>query len=294
MKTESRKTRNDLPQDVLQEIVEGSLAINEDEALKTSGKMYRFIEKLAMPTVSGVENIPAAPCIFVGNHSAFALDAAVIVPVLHKVSGRFVRGMGEAMFFKNPTTRDYFIQGGSIMANPEIGEALLAAGKDILIFPGGSYEATKDLSKRYQVMWKKRTGFVRLAASQGVPIVPFGSVGPEEWYDRYLNKSEVPNSIVGKTMKMLGFSDEYLNSDNAPSIPKGLFGTLLPKPQPVFIRFGTPIPTSEYKGKKLTEARKNAIRDKVKSGVEGCISDMLLLQAQSKEKMGFVRKMLTI
>lgn len=292
-KNSNDKRAPDSPE-VMQEIIDISLAIDEEEALAATSKYYPVVDFLARPTVVGDENIPPAPCLFIGNHSAFAFDVSVIVPALRRATGRFVRGMADRLFFTDPKVRHYMACRGCVMANPDIGDAHLAAGKDLLLFPGGSYEATKNISQRYEVMWKDRTGFVRLAARNGVPIVPFGVVGAEEWYGRYVDREDLPDSVLGKAMKLLGASDEFMHSDSAPSIPKGIFGTILPKPEPIFISFGAPVETAKFKGRKMSQARQNAVRDEVKAGVEKCIAEMLLLRARSKGSDSLIRKILTV
>ena len=181
------------------------------------------------------------------------------------------------------------------MGNQRIGDALFEAGKDVLLFPGGAYEANKDLEHRYEIMWKQRTGFTRLAARNGVPIVPVGIVGPDEWFGRYMERGEVANSWLGKLLKLAGATDEFLQSDQLPPIPKGLFGSvLIPKPQRVYISIGKPISTRRYKGKDPSLTMQEKLRDRTRERLEKCIADMLLLQAQDKDSSGILRRLLTM
>jgi 1-acyl-sn-glycerol-3-phosphate acyltransferase len=128
------------------------------------------------------------------------------------------------------------------------------------------------------VQWKQRTGFVRLAAKHGVPIVPMGIVGPDDWYDRYLERDDLADSALGRMLLRAGVSEKFLNSDLAPPIPRGFMGTLLPKPRQVFIHFGKPIKTGRFKDKNISQASQFKIRDQAKAGLEAAIQEMLMLR----------------
>ena len=126
----------------------------------------------------------------------------VVVPALYEASGRLVRGMSDEIMYRNRRMREFVVNSGAVMGNQRIGDALFEAGKDALLFPGGAYEANKDLEDRYNIMWKERTGFTRLAARHGVPIVPVGIVGPDEFFGRYMDRGEVADSWLGKALKL--------------------------------------------------------------------------------------------
>jgi 1-acyl-sn-glycerol-3-phosphate acyltransferase len=280
--------------EVVQEIIEGSLGIDEEVQSATLEKLYRILQLLASPTIVGAENIPEGPVLFIGNHSTMAADVLVVIPALQQASGRFVRGMSDEIMYRNTFLRKRIVGSGAVMGHQEIGSALFEAGKDILLFPGGAYEANKNLDERYAIKWKQRTGFVRMAAKHGVPIVPVGIVGPDEWFGRYMDRGEVANSWLANLMKRAGASDEFINSDQLPPIPKGLFGTWFPKPQRVYIGIGEPIETIAYKGKTISAAAQNKLRDVSKERLQQCIADMLLLRTQDRKSVGILRRILTV
>jgi 1-acyl-sn-glycerol-3-phosphate acyltransferase len=258
-------------------------------------KLYGGRKHLVSPTGVGAENIPKGPVLFVANHSTMAADVLVLAPVLQRASGRFVRGMSDEFMYRNARIRNVIAGAGAVMGHQQVGTALLQAGKDLLVFPGGAHEANKDLDERYQLKWKGRTGFIRLAAAQGIPIVPVGIVGPDEWFGRYMDRDEVADSWLGKMMTWLGASEEFMNSDQLPPIPKGMFGSVvIPRPQRVYISIGKAVSTSRFRGKTIGEKSQVNMRDKVEQSLEQCIADMLLLQAQDKESLGLVRRLLSL
>jgi 1-acyl-sn-glycerol-3-phosphate acyltransferase len=278
---------------VIQEIIDASLGIDEEAQSANLEKLYRVLKLLTSPTIVGAENIPKGPVLFIGNHSTMAFDVLVAIPALQQVSGRFVRGMSDEIMYRNPAVRKRIVGGGAVMGHQEIGSALFEAGKDILLFPGGAYEANKNLDERYALKWKERTGFVRMAAKHGVPIVPVGIVGPEDWYGRYMDRDEVANSWLANLMRWAGVSDEFIHSDLLPPIPKGLFGSWIPKPQRVYIGIGKPVETRAYKGKSISTAAQKRLRDVSKERLQQCIGDMLLLRVQDRKSEGILRRMLT-
>lgn len=270
--------------DFIQGIVNDSLALDEVAVMEETHKTIKKLGRFSKPVLTGAENIPEGPVLFISNHSTMAGDVAVVQPMLSAASERVVRGMNDRMFYKNPKVRKWSINAGAVMGHPEIGSALFAAGKDVLVFPGGAHEANKNLDLRYTIQWKQRTGFVRLAARHGVPIVPVGIVGPDEFYDRYMDRDEVRDSAFGRLLLRAGVSEEYLNSDSLPPIPKGFMGTLLPKPKQVFVHIGKPISTRRFKGKNISQASQNKLRDQAKERLEDAIAQMLSLREKMHEE----------
>ena len=62
---------------------------------------YQMVKRLFSPMVMGAANIPKRPCLFVGNHSLFALDGAILTPLFLKELHRFPRAMGDKFLFSN-------------------------------------------------------------------------------------------------------------------------------------------------------------------------------------------------
>jgi 1-acyl-sn-glycerol-3-phosphate acyltransferase len=282
-----------VPPEVVQEIIDLSLALDEEKAMAQVDNMARVAKFVANPTIVGAENIPQGPVLYISNHSTMAMDVTVALPALQQASGRFVRGMSDEIMYRTPTTRKLVTSFGAVMGHADIGDAMFDAGKDLLLFPGGAYEANKDLDQRYTLQWKKRTGFTRMAAKHGVPIVPVGIVGPDEWFGRYMDREEVTNSWVGQLLRWGGASEEFLASDQVPVIPRGIFGSLIPRPQRAYICIGKPISTARFKGKSISKASQEKLRDKTRDSLQECISRMLLLQSQDRDSLSPFRRFLS-
>ncbi len=275
----------------LQQHIDDSLALDEaSTSLSRAG--YAIIRRFFNPVIIGREKIPPQPVLFVGNHAMFAFDGMIVNPIIHNEIRRYVRVMADKMWFSGPA-RDQFLKQGMIIGDPAVCGAMMDAGKDLMVFPGGAVEANKTLDKRYTLCWRERYGFVRLAALHGYTIVPFCTVGPDEMFDRIMEGHELPGSNLGKLLKRVGLLTDDARQDLMPPVPKGLFNTLIPKPQRCYLAFGDPVDLTEYKGGVPALDEQKAIRKIVADDIEANIKSLLLLRAQQQDNDGWLRKLLT-
>lgn len=255
---------------------------------------YQLMKRLFNPKIIGAENIPEQPCLFVGNHSLFALDGWVIGPLMTKELNRFPRGLGDKFLFSNPRMADYILKYGAVMGHPEVCSAMMKAGQDLMVFPGGAYEAVKPANMRYELMWKERYGFVKLAAKHGYTIMPFGLVGPDEFYGHLMEGQDIPDSALGGLLKRLGLLTDDIRSDILPPIPLGALGSFFPKPQRCYLGFGEPIDLARYKGRTPTKKDQQSIRAEVAEQIETQLAELLFTREQHKGEDSFLRRLLTI
>lgn len=256
--------------------------------------IYRIVKGLFKPVVVGAERIPDRPCLFVGNHSLFALDGWVIGPIFIKELGRFPRGLGDKFLFTIDRVANQILRMGGVMGHPEVCSALMEAGQDLMVFPGGAHEAVKPARDMYELMWKERYGFVKLAAKHGYTIMPFGMVGPDEFYGHLMEGEDLPDSPIGRLLTRFGLLNENTRADMLPPIPVGALGTLFPKPQRIYLGFGEPIDLSAYEGRTPTKKQQREIRQKVADQIEEQLAEMLFLRTQQRGEEGLLRRLLTI
>ena len=254
---------------------------------------YKIVQRLFKPMIVGQENIPEQPCLFVGNHSLFALDGFVLGPLMQKKLGRFIRGLGDRFLFANPGIGDFVMKRGAVMGHPEVCSALMKNGSDLIVFPGGAHEAVKCAKDIYSLQWKERYGFVKMAAMHGYTIMPFGIVGPDEFYGHYMEGHEIPDSALGKLLTRLGLLTEDTRPDMMPPIPVGALGSLFPKPQRCYLGFGKPIDLARFEGKKLSKKNMQMIRSQAAGEIEEQLSELLLLREQHSGEDGLLRRILT-
>jgi 1-acyl-sn-glycerol-3-phosphate acyltransferase len=273
--------------------IERALAVRAPRGLALE-MSYRVIKGMFNPLIIGTENIPSQPCLFVGNHSLFALDGMVVAPLFLKELNRFPRSMGDKFLFSNQNIADSLIANGVVMGDPQVCTALMEDAQDLLLFPGGAHEAVKPASKKYQLQWKERYGFVKLAAANGYTIMPFGLVGPDEFYGHLIEGQEIPDSALGKLLTRLGLLNEDIRSDILPPIPIGSLGTPFPKPQRCFLGFGKPINLSRFKGKTLAKKTLHTLRGQVSAEIETQLSHLLVTREEQKGSNSLLRRLLTL
>jgi 1-acyl-sn-glycerol-3-phosphate acyltransferase len=69
---------------------------------------------------------------------------------------------------------------GTVSASHENAHVALSAGAPVLVFPGGDWEVSRPSWQGDKVDFGGRKGFVRLALSENVPIVPVVTIGGQE------------------------------------------------------------------------------------------------------------------
>ena len=284
-----KKKQSHFTDEEIDQMIADALALKEPNE-KVFRRLNAFVEYYFSPTVYGLENIPDEPTMFIGNHAMLGLDGMVLVPTMYYKADRFVRGLADRAWFKGGPAGGAMQKQGTVLADPKICSALMDNGSDLLIFPGGAAEANKTESEKYSLIWGERYGFVRMAAQHGYNITPFGMVGPDDWFGHAMEGREIIDSWLGKMLAKRGIE---LRGDLIPPIPKGIFGTLLPKPQRSYLAFGKPIKVPDYSGKTVPKKVQKSVQQKTAEKVELLIGEMLLQQTQQKHTEGRIRRILT-
>ncbi|MEZ5504049.1 MAG: lysophospholipid acyltransferase family protein [Halioglobus sp.] len=273
--------------------IDRALAVQAPDGLDVE-ITYRLVKSVFRPMILGAGNIPQRPCLFVGNHSLFALDGAILTPLFLRELHRFPRAMGDKFLFSNRYIADFLLTNGLVMGHPDVCTALMEDGQDVLVFPGGAHEAVKPASQLYELQWKERYGFIKLAATHGYTIMPFGLVGPDDFYGHLMEGQALPGSTLGRLLSRLGLLTDDIRSDILPPVPVGSLGTLFPKPQRCFLGFGRPVNLARYKGKTLSKKTLQTIRARVAGEIEAQLADLLVTREQHKGEDSLLRRILTL
>ena len=93
-------------------------------------------------------------------------------------------------------------------------------------------------------------GRIKALFEHGYNITPFGVVGADECFDHAMERDELMDTRFGKLL-----SDRGVRPDMIPPIPKGVFSTLIPKPQHTYIAFGEPVVVPDHSGKNSVPKR---------------------------------------
>ena len=117
-----------------------------------------------------------------------------------------IRGLGEHAHYTVPIWRDLLAKGGMVRGTRDNVRALMRDRQTILVFPGGSREVNKRRGQQYQLLWRERIGFARLAIEHRYPIVPFAAVGVDDMLDVIVDQNTpVYGQLARAYEKLLGF-----------------------------------------------------------------------------------------
>jgi 1-acyl-sn-glycerol-3-phosphate acyltransferase len=238
-------------------------------------QMNRLVSILApfaqvtQPVVLGIEQIPDRPVLFVGNHTRYSfLDLPLMMRELWTRRQIVVRGLGDHGHYAIPVWRDLLTRAGMVRGTRENVRTLMREGENVLVFPGGADEVFKGRGEDYQLMWKERLGFARLAIEFGYPIVPFAAVGAEEMLRVVVDdQTPVAAQLSAVMRRLVGVP--------LPPLARGIGPTALPRPERLYFWFGNPVETACYRGAVEDDAAARAVRDVVKGRVEHQIGGLL-------------------
>lgn len=239
-----------------------------DRHLDRLGTVLAPLARVTQPKLYGVDRIPDGGALFVGNHTIYGLiDLPFMMNALWQQRAIRVRGLGEHGHYAIPVWRDLLELSGMVRGTRDNVRALMRDRQDILVFPGGAGEVMKQRGQKYQLLWKERLGFARLAIEAGYPIVPFAAVGVEEMFDIVADDQTPGFAHVSALMKRLV-------SMPLPSITRGIGLTPLPRPERLYFHFGEPIDTTRFDRRADDDAAARVLRDEVRAAVEAGIEEL--------------------
>jgi 1-acyl-sn-glycerol-3-phosphate acyltransferase len=161
--------------------VDWSAARRDPEMIAILDRAFAgFYDRYFRMEVRGWEHVPDEPAILVGNHSGFGV--AELLMLLVAWFRRFgpdhaVYALAHRWLYTTPFLRVVVPKIGGVPATWAHACAVLRAGDPLAVFPGGELESTRPFADRYRVQLHGRTGFVRLALVNDVPVVPFVTIG---------------------------------------------------------------------------------------------------------------------
>ena len=192
--------------------------------------------------VLGMEHVPDGPALIVGNHNSGTSFVEAM-----GVGARWIRQRGPDQAWRGlahdaivdlPVLGDLLCRVGAVRAGHESAAEAFAAGRKVVVFPGGNAEAFRPWSERGKVCLQGRTGWIKLALRHQVPVVPMVNVGG---HDAFVVLTD------GRRLARAIRADRWLRSDTWPiylGLPWGVaVGPVFHLPLPVkcITRFLPPI-----------------------------------------------------
>ncbi len=192
--------------------------------------------------VRGFENLPKGePVLIVGNHSggAFTLDPIPLVMkwLEHRGSEAPLYGLAYNLLFSEPTIGRFLRRMGCLPASHENAHTALEKGATVMVFPGGDYEVFRPWRERNRVDFGGHMGFVELALSAGVPIVPMTIHGAHEGTLVLTRGNRIARSLGLDKLRVKVFPIVW----NLPFGPAPAFLPSLPVPSRVTVQIGKPM-----------------------------------------------------
>ena len=231
-----------------------------EQAIDRLVSLLEPYRRITQPKFYGIENLPDDGSLLVGNHTIYGfLDLPFMLAEIWKRRRIVVRGLGEDAHYAVPVWRDFLRGCGMVRGTRDNVRALMRDRQTILVFPGGSREVFKRRGQQYQLLWRDRMGFARLAIEHGYPIVPCAAAGAEDMLDVI---ADVDTPVYGEfarlSKKVTGFP--------VPPVVRGVGLTPIPRPERLYFWFGEPIDTTGFAGR-YDDAAARAVRDEVKQAV---------------------------
>ncbi|XP_062017790.1 phytyl ester synthase 2, chloroplastic-like [Rosa rugosa] len=235
--------------------------------------------------VRGFAGIPSeGPVLYVGYHMLLGSDIAPLVAQLWEQKGIHLRGIAHPMMFMKSKQgnlvelpfSDYFRLMGAVPVSGKNFFRLLSTKSHILLYPGGIREALHRKGEAYKLFWPERSEFVRMAARFGAKIVPFGTVGEDDFFDILLDyEDQMKIPFLKKYIDAL--SDEVgklrTTVDGEVGNQDVYFPGILPKsPGRFYYYFGKTIETDGRKQELRDREKAQELYLQVKSEVENCIA----------------------
>jgi 1-acyl-sn-glycerol-3-phosphate acyltransferase len=130
------------------------------------------------------EHVPRnGGALVVGNHSYLGVDSVALAALLVLKTGRMPRFLAERNLWKIPGAAGVLDAVGAIPGAPDDAVRLLEEGELVCVYPGGIDDSFKLSSEAYQLKWKARAGFARVALRAKVPVVPVVATGVDEVFE---------------------------------------------------------------------------------------------------------------
>lgn len=142
------------------------------EYLETIYPALNRLRRYHNHTVVGIENVPKeGAAIIAVNHSLATYDITLLSCAIYEEVNRITRALADRLFFKLPYVGNLVEDLGAVEGNKNNAHKLINCGELLTVAPGGMKEALRPSSQRYQINWKARKGFAKLAIETRAPVI---------------------------------------------------------------------------------------------------------------------------
>ncbi|MDJ0787908.1 MAG: lysophospholipid acyltransferase family protein [Myxococcota bacterium] len=260
----------------------------EPISLERLQQALRPLSWLASPVSRGLERVPrSGPVLFVGNHTMYGmLDVPMLGLQIYEGTGRLARGLADHLHYAIPGWRDLITRMGAVRGTRENCARLFEAGESVIVFPGGGREVNRRRGEAYQLIWKQRIGFARMAIEHGVPIVPFASVGVDDMFDVVADVDDLMATRLGRWLERRGLNEQpwFRGGESIPSLSRGRGPAGLVRLERQYFHFGAPIETAPLAGRHEDRDACFALRKEVQRSIEHGVGEMMAIRDLDPER----------
>jgi len=159
---------------------------NVDETFldRVVGLTYPHLKRYFDFQVQGCERISEGAGLYVGNHSGGIVtpDSFLFGAAVYEQRGieHTPYALTHEAVLQTPVLHHVLTKLGSIRASHENSHRIFEAGKKVLVYPGGDVDVYRPYRHRNKIVFNGRMGYVRLALTAGVPIIPVVTAGSHE------------------------------------------------------------------------------------------------------------------
>lgn len=152
-----------------------------DVALPVLG---RLVDRWHELRVDGLEHVPEGRALLVGNHnggvSSPDMYALMVAYWRHFGAEAPAFGLAHDAAFRFPLFGEAMARAGAVPAHPGTAVALLEREARVLVYFGGDLDAYRAHARRHEIVFGRRSGFIKVALRARAPIVPVVSIGAHE------------------------------------------------------------------------------------------------------------------
>jgi 1-acyl-sn-glycerol-3-phosphate acyltransferase len=237
-------------------------------------------------SVSGWEQIPVAPALFVSNHSGGTTIPDVWGLMYAWVQryglSRIVHPLAHDMIFATEVSGKTASRLGVLRASRDNAWKVLNDYKrDVFVCPGGDKDTWRPWKERYKVRFSGRKGYARIALKAGRPVVPVANAGAHETLMVLTDGTSFARKIgLQKHFRAEVFPIHL-------SIPWGLaIGPLphLPAPAHLRYRIGAPIPVGPP-NPDPSDAEVDALDQQVQAAIQEQLDLLKIEEPKLKERV---------
>lgn len=141
----------------------------------------RLVQHYHRAKIKGLDRIPSGPALYVGNHNGgfYTPDTWIFAQAAFRAHGMdaIPYGLTHEVDLAIAPLNWLLAPLGSVRATHENAKKAFAAGHKVLVYPGGDVDSMRPFRHRNRIVFGGRTGYIRLALSARVPIVPIVAAG---------------------------------------------------------------------------------------------------------------------